>query len=52
MHVFRHNCCYGTITAAVITRSTSTTCPRNSILNHVDPLSVDNLHLIKDKHVT
>lgn len=51
MDVFCHNCCHRTITAAVIT-STSTTCPRNSILNHVDPLSVDDLHIVKHKHVT
>lgn len=52
MYVFRHNCCYRTVAVAVITRSTSTICLRNSTLNHVDPLSVDGIHIVKDKHVT
>lgn len=26
-------------------------CPRNSILKHFDPLSVDDLQIVKDKHV-
>jgi len=49
IYVIRHNCCYRMFAVAVITWSTSVICQRNSILNHVDPLSVDDLHIVKDK---
>lgn len=41
------------LTVAVITRITSMICLRNSILNHVNPVNIDDLQIVKDgKHMT